>query len=99
MFLLILLEDAKKEWLDASVYYELQKKGLGEKFSSALQEYLKLIQESPKHYQKTKKEYREILVSPFPFVIVFRIDKPENAIVVVSIFHTKRKPKLKYNRE
>lgn len=71
MFLLVLLEYARQEWLNASIYYELQKKGLGERFSATLQEYLKLIQNSPKHYRKTKKEYGEAPVSPFPFVIVF----------------------------
>jgi hypothetical protein len=99
MYLLTLLEEAMREWANASIYYELQKKGLGEKFSNAVIKQLKLVQESPKIYQKTKKEYREAAVPPFPFLIVFRIDKTKNVIVVVSIFHAKRKPKQKYTRE
>jgi plasmid stabilization system protein ParE len=99
MYSLILLEDAKQEWLDSAFYYELKQKGLGERFSKAVEEHLESIVKTPKHYKKTKKEYREAVIKHFPFLVVFRIDEPENQIVVISIFHSKRHPKLKIKKE
>ena len=99
MYSLVLLEDAKQEWLDSVFYYENKQKGLGERFSKAIEEHLKLIAVTPKHYKKVKKEYRQIVIKHFPFLIIFRIDEPENRIVVVSVFHSKRNPKLKSKKE
>ena len=36
MFELIVLEEAKKELIEAALYYELQRTGLGERFSLAV---------------------------------------------------------------
>lgn len=94
MYQLVILDAARQEWLDAAVYYELQQTGLGEKFSEVLQQHIKLIQESPKHFQKTKKEYREAGTPPFPFVVVLRIDTAKNTVVIVPVFHTKESRKL-----
>ncbi|MBX3163694.1 MAG: type II toxin-antitoxin system RelE/ParE family toxin [Bacteroidetes bacterium] len=94
---LILTEEADQEWQEASLYYELRQKDLGERFSSEVANRLNYIQSFPEHFQKRKKEYRYATVLPFPFVIIFRIDKTKNAVVVVSVFHTKRKPKRKYS--
>lgn len=98
MYILILLEEAKQEWLDASIYYENKQKGLGLRFSEAVEEHLNIITQTPKHYKKIKKEYREILIKHFPFLIIYRIDEAKNKIVVVSVFHAKRNPKRKTSK-
>jgi len=71
MYALILLEEAIKEWREASHYYELQRKGLGNRFSVVLEERLILIQHSPKLFQKIKKEFRKATISPFPLELYF----------------------------
>jgi hypothetical protein len=43
MYTLILLEEAKQEWLDASIYYELKQKGLGLRFTKAVEEHIDII--------------------------------------------------------
>lgn len=99
MYSIILLEEAKKEWIESAVYYEIEKKGLGEKFSALIEVTLQQIAKNPKLFQKKKSHYREALLKPFPFVILFRIDKSIDAVVITGIFHTKRNPKNKINRE
>jgi mRNA-degrading endonuclease RelE of RelBE toxin-antitoxin system len=98
MYSLILLDEARIEWLDSSLYYELQKKGLGEKFTNVVEKTLEQILVNPKHFQKKNSNYREAYLKPFPFVILFRVDKQKDCIVVTGIFHTKRNP-LKKTRE
>ena len=98
MYTLILLEEAKQEWLDASIYYETKQKGLGLRFSAAVEEHLNIITHTPKHYKKIKKEYREILIKHFPFLIIYRIDEVKKKIIVVSVFHAKRNPKRKISK-
>lgn len=99
MYSLTFLEKAKREWIDSALYYEIQKEGLGIRFSETLLKQLTIIQKSPELYQKKKKEYREAPASPFPFIIVYRIDKTKKTVVVMAIFHTKRKPKRKYTKK
>jgi len=96
MYTLIVLEEALIEWQEASIYYELQKVGLGETFSTTIEKNLEIIRFSPKHFQKTKKEYREAFAKPFPFTIVFRLEQTN--IFVISIIHTKRKTKKRYKK-
>ncbi len=98
MYTLILLEEAKKEWLDASIYYELKQKGLGLRFTKAVEEHIDIITQTPKHYKKFKKDYREMLIKHFPFLIIYRIDETKKKIVIVSIFHAKRNPKGKTSK-
>lgn len=96
---LVILAEAKREWLDAMEYYEIQKRGLGEKFSIQVEKKLAEILENPKHFEKKKHHYREANLKPFPFLIIFRIDKENSAVVIVGIFHAKRNPRKKHNRE
>ncbi|MBK6834955.1 MAG: type II toxin-antitoxin system RelE/ParE family toxin [Bacteroidetes bacterium] len=99
MYSLIILEEAKQEWFDATLYYESKQKGLGERFTLAVEEHFDIITETPKHFNKIKKEYRQVLVKRFPFLIIYRIDELQQAVVITSVFHSKRNPKNKFNRK
>jgi plasmid stabilization system protein ParE len=99
MYSLVLLDEAKQEWLDSAFYYEFKQKGLGERFSKAVEDHLVLISKAPKHYKKTRKEYREAVIKHFPFLIIFRIEEAKNQIVVISVFHSKRHPKRKLKKD
>ncbi|MCC6372869.1 MAG: type II toxin-antitoxin system RelE/ParE family toxin [Bacteroidia bacterium] len=99
MYSVILLEEARNEWLDSAFYYEVQQKGLGERFSTIVKITLDKISENPKIFQKKKNDYRQAVLKPFPFVVLFIRDKHSDTIVVTGIFHTKRQPNKKFNRE
>ena len=96
---LLFLEEAKQEWLDAVEYYESKQKRLGTRFSKSVEAHLQILIKSPKYFKKVKKDYRQILVKPFPFLIIYRIDETKYIAVIVSVFHAKRHPKEKYNKE
>jgi ParE toxin of type II toxin-antitoxin system, parDE len=79
---------------DAYKWYETQKQGLGEEFLDELDgAYLKL-ESHPEYFGKVKKNFRQVALKRFPFVIVYEIIKTE--VVVFAVFHTSRNPKGKF---
>jgi|LakMenEpi03Aug12_release.lakeMendotaPanAssembly.Ray.scaffolds.fasta_scaffold2878314_1 hypothetical protein len=99
MYQLVLLDEAKQEWLEASLYYESKQKGLGVRFTKAVEEHINIIAKNPKHFKKVKKDYRQLLVKLFPFLLIYKIDEAKKRIVIISVFHSKRNPKTKYKKE
>lgn len=94
MFNLVIKQRALVMIEDAYEWYEIQKPGLGEEFLSELNGYYKKLESTPEYYGKIKKEYRQISLKRFPFVIVYEII--ENDVVVFAVFHTSRNPKNKF---
>jgi len=99
MHTLLVLEAARQEWFKAVDYYEFKQKGLGERFLKAVVEHLEIVTKTPKHYKKIKKEYRQISIKQFPFLIIYRINESNKTIVIISIFHSKRHPKTKFRND
>lgn len=90
-----LLSKARKEFLTAFDWYEEQKEGLGDIFSLEIEQSLNLIQKNPNHYPSKSNLFKEFVVNRYPFIIVFKIRSSSNEIIITSIFHSKRNPKLK----
>lgn len=91
----VLYLKAQKELNESYKWYEKQKEGLGLKFLNQVQEALKLIAINPKFYPLKKRKYREFVMKVYPYLIVYKINETTNEVIVSSIFHTKRNPKLK----
>ena len=91
-------KDAVFEMEDASLWYNLQQKGLGEKFMRQLRVILELILQNPFLFPEKKGEYREAPLSIFPFVVVYRMDVEKKRVIILAVYHTKRNPTGKYNR-
>jgi len=89
------LAKAQLEILDAWEWYEEKQAGLGDRFKQALAEKIKLIQENPLHYP-VKGKYREAKTDTFTFLIVFKFNKRDKIIYIISVFHTSRHPKKKH---
>lgn len=88
---LIITEEAA---LEISVkYYESQLPGLGSKFLSHLEIYLKRIQLYPEHYQIKRQPYREAFIKKFPYLIIYEFT--EGQVVVYAVFNTYRNPSQK----
>lgn len=96
MYQLILKPSAILMVKEAYTCYELQHKGLGEMFLSALDICYKKIQLYPTLNGKIQKHYRQVRIKKFPYIIVYEIIK--NDIVVLAVFHTKRNPINKLNK-
>jgi len=95
-FSVILLSRAKHELLDAWEWYEDKQPGLGDRFIEETYKTIQHIQKHPEHYQQRKRLYREALTDIFPYLIIYRVLKKEETIVVSSIYHTSRNPRKKY---
>lgn len=94
-----ILEDADREYAEAAEWYEKQKEGLGERFIDVIQRRLRIIQQYPERYPRKKGDFREAVVKIFPYVVVYTFYKRKKMVVINSIFHTRRNPRMKYRRK
>lgn len=93
IFVLELKEEANSEIIEAYIYYEQKREGLGEEFLEHLDTYFRRIITNPKHFPKKRKPYREAFIKRFPFLIIYEITKEK--VVVYSVFNTWQNPENK----
>lgn len=91
-------QEALLELTQSIIWYEEQLDGLGLRFREAIHLKLEQICRSPFHYQKTYKDFHEVLTDGFPFVIIYYVDEKASSLIVISIFHTSRNPKKKFKK-
>ena len=82
---------ADEEIYEAYKWYEEQVAGLGHRFIHELESVFQKIATNPQHYKTARSVFRQASLKTLLFVIYFEI--VNNAIIVYSVFHTKRKPK------
>lgn len=86
-------EEANLEIIEAYLYYEEKRIGLGEEFLEQIDIYFDRITSSPKHFPQKRKPYREAFIKRFPFLIIYEIEK--NKVIVYSVFNTWQSPDKK----
>lgn len=74
-------------------YYHSINEDLGIRFYQAVDKALQKVIEAPEIFQIQTKNYRQILVKEFPYLIIFEIMETE--IVIYTIFPAKSNPKNK----
>jgi len=84
---------AEANLAESKVWYEGKQIGLGEKFIQQVEFYFSRIQSNPKHFPLKKRNFREVYVKKFPFVIIYQII--ENDIIVFTVFNTHQNPEQK----
>ncbi|MVN20683.1 type II toxin-antitoxin system RelE/ParE family toxin [Mucilaginibacter arboris] len=89
---------AIKELDKAADWYAEQQDGLAELFSNYFKKEVLNILNLPESYPKAKRGYRQALMEKFPYFIIYSINKKEEVITIVSIFHTSRHPKQKFRK-
>ncbi len=95
-YTVIFLAKARLELLDSWIWYEDRQVGLGDRFKAEVYKAVQQIEQNPERYPVKKKPYHEKLLDVFPYLIIYRIDKNDRTIAIVSIFHAKRHPRWKY---
>ena len=90
------LSKARLELLEAWIWYEDRQPGLGNRFKEEIFKGIHLIEQYPERYPIRKKPYFEKSIKVFPYLIIYRIDKREKSISIISIFHAKRHSGEKY---
>jgi len=86
--------EADDEIFEAYSWYEQQVAGLGDRFVLELESIFQKITTNPQHYKIANSVFRQASLKSFPFVIYF--EAANTAIIVYSVFHTKRKPKNRF---
>lgn len=80
---------------DSYDWYEYQQVGLGEAFIKELSLYYSKLITNPLAFSKIHKNFRQVALKRFPYVIVYEI-LSEKMIKIVAVFHTRRNPGLKF---
>jgi len=96
MYQLIFKPHAISMVKEAYEWYEEQQIGLGELFLHELEGCYDKLETWPVSFTKIKKNYRQIIVRTFPYVIVYEILKKD--IVIYAVFHTSRSPRKKFKK-
>ncbi|MBS1769726.1 MAG: type II toxin-antitoxin system RelE/ParE family toxin [Acidobacteria bacterium] len=91
-FLLEVRDRASVEFIEGYLWYEQQRVGLGEAFHDEVQEHFEFLRQRPDGFTKWRGPYKKINLKRFPYLIVFRVVK--STVVIFSVFHNKRDPKL-----
>jgi plasmid stabilization system protein ParE len=90
-------ETADKNLVNAVKYYESSQEGLGERFLNCWEQTLELLKQAPQSYQKKYKNFRQILIKPFPYHIIYEIEG--TTIVVYNVPYARRHPRKRYKKK
>jgi plasmid stabilization system protein ParE len=82
---------------EAFEWYDEQQTGLCDRFLQELESGFDKLELSPISYKKVKKNYRQLVLRTFPYVVVFEIIRKE--VVIYSIFHTSQNPSKKFKKK
>ena len=77
-------------------WYEERLIGLGNRFIILLDRKLQELSLNPELHAKVKRNFRTAIVSRFPYIITYEINKKENEVFVSSVLHKKQKPASRY---
>lgn len=96
-----LLDEAKEEIRQASLWYEERQEGLGDDFLAGVQAALEAIEANPSQFAELEKyrgprNVRRYLLQRFPYLVVFEILAEE--ALVLAVAHGGRRPNYWKNR-
>lgn len=93
MYKVIILAPAKRDVMEATLWYNFKQYGLGKKFSAQVREKVKFIRKNPK---ATTIRYdnivRTALIDTFPFMIHYTLNDEKKQVIISAVLHTSRNP-------
>ena len=84
--------NALKDIEEAVIYYNGQQKNLGKKFAREVQSTLKSIKDNPFYSSIRYDDIRCAVVSVFPFLIHYHVERDINTVKILSVYNTYRQP-------
>lgn len=84
------LPQARKELLDGIDYYGSVREGLGIRFEQAVAKAVRRAVANPEHGAPRSRHTRRLLVTGFPFGVIYRASDRE--VLVVAIADSRRRP-------
>jgi toxin ParE1/3/4 len=91
MYRLEITDSARLDFLEANIWYETQRIGLGADLELQIEASLGLISRNPLAFQLKYKNVRVCFIKRFPYGIHFVVD--EKTIKIIAFFHTSRSPR------
>ena len=92
MYSIKVRDEAEDDFKEAFDWYELAKEDLGKRFILLVRDYINNLKSYPEQHQIIHKNKRGVYIKDFPYQIIYSIF--ENDVVIFSVFHTKRNPKI-----
>ncbi len=90
-------ELANKQVVDTFLYYESKLTGLGERFLKCWEQELEALQKAPYLNQKKYKNFRQVLLNPYPYHIIYEIEQQN--IIVHKVPYARRHPRKRYSKK
>jgi plasmid stabilization system protein ParE len=94
MYRIIIRPQATDMAENAYDWYEEQQVGLGKLFVDELVGCYDRLETWPAAYAIIDRNYRQIILKTFPYVVVYEII--EEVVVIFAVFHTSQNPKKKF---
>lgn len=82
--------EALIEFQQAAHYYEDRQTGLGERFTSCIENGIQKICEEPQRWRILREDVRRYLVHVFPYAILYSIES--GYILIIAVMHCSREP-------
>jgi len=95
-FEILISKTAKKEIDSAYSFYLDAGTRVADKFINEIYKYILEIKSNPTQFTTIRKKYKVCVVKRYPFTIYYFIERRK--VVIVSVFHTSRNPKKKFER-
>jgi len=89
-------ELAKRELEDEIEFYEIEVKGLGQKFQEEIKRVLRIIKKMPEIGALESENIRRYILHKFPYKVLYSIE--EDHIYIIAISHSHREPRYWINR-
>lgn len=92
---LVVLPEAELEAADAVIWYDVQRRGLGDEFATEFEQICERLVDSPLQWPRVefyegRHDVRRCFMYRFPFGVIF-VRRPEE-VVVVAVAHMRREP-------
>lgn len=82
--------EAELDALEAALWYDAEREGLGSQFLAELRTTFKRIEQGPQQYPRVFHECRRAILHRFPFGVFYIVE--DDAETVVAITHLHRDP-------
>ena len=87
---IIFTTEARFEMVEASLYYEGLRPGLGGDFEAEITYYLHSVAAAPELPRLRKGDYRRVNLRRFPYYISYSIE--QGAVIILAVGHGARRP-------
>jgi len=89
-----LLPIVHKDLRKAKKWYYDKNQELANEFKTEVDKEIEYIGKFPEHYQRKYKEFRQSLVTRFPYTIFYLVEEEQKRIVIFGVLHTSRNPEI-----